>query len=206
MSDATPFEVPTAAAPGGPGMPAASPPADPPFGELPDDLPDTDADPVDVGELGFEALQQELTSELDDETTLEIPGRPGYSVVFWIGFEWEELNAWRKKAKDKRFPTGTHEVRAGALILVNTCRAILRHGGPVELDGRPWTFRERSFLGMYPDAGGSTVEAVRKFYGRDAHVIAASLKVLDAAGYGEEILEGDAGDLDEDADPTRRAR
>jgi hypothetical protein len=76
-------------------------------------------------------------------------------------------------------------VKLACTALANTCLAILRDGAEVPDGAGPLTFTSpalHEILGV-----DRTVDAVRRFYGRDAHVIAVSRQILDEAGYGEDV-------------------
>lgn len=158
----------------------------------------------------LEALQAKLAAdtgaELDDEgptVELAVPGRPGVAVRYGTVVEWEELQAWRKRSRDKGLrsasnPDGVDVNRVSRLVLANRAKAVVVDGDDVVgTDGRPLTFSHpelHAMLGLTGNVGAT--QAVHAFYGRDAWVQQASGKVLDLAGWGD-----DAQEVDDDVDP-----
>jgi hypothetical protein len=141
----------------------------------------------------LDELRTELASEVaTPPETLVVPGRAGYTVRYSTELAHEQLQAWRKTSRDKSSPDGLDELRWASIVLANQCECVVRHGVDVELDGRPATFQHEGFRALLGEGAERATAAVRRFYGRDADVIAAALAVIRAAGYGDEA----------DADPT----
>lgn len=135
----------------------------------------------------LDAIVGELTVELESERTFPVPGRPGYAVVYDVDVDHTMLGLWRKGARDKDQPDAFDELKFSCTILAAQCIRIIRNGEPLLLDGVEVTFRDRPFFTLIDTQGANA--AVRRFYGRDAHVIATSKAVLEAAGYGSDIDE-----------------
>lgn len=152
-----------------------------------------DPDTVPVADLDdLEALRGELTAAVVmPEVTLPVGTRPGYAVRYRTDVSQQQLDAWRKAAKDRKRADGFAGERFAALILANTCQAIIRGGRVVTDDGGPVTFRSRPFLALLEVA--RVADAVTRFYGADAHVDSAARMVLVEAGWGEDALTEDEG-------------
>jgi hypothetical protein len=134
----------------------------------------------------LDELRSELTTAVESkDSTLAVPAREGYAVRYSTTIAHEQLNSWRKRARDKSMPGELDELRWAAIVLANQCRAIVRKGTEVELDGSPATFAHPGFRSML--GAERAVDAVRSFYGRDADVITSALTVLRDAGYGDEV-------------------
>lgn len=156
---------------------------------------DDDLAPLKPGEGSLlEGLRAELTAELDAELEpIEVPERPGWSVVYSKAITNEALKAWRRRAKDGK---NVDELRLGCIVLGNQCRRLLRNGVTITAGGdEPVTFRDKAFHELYGVADARA--AIRAFYGLDGHVLMAASRVLEGAGYGAEL-----DDVDEVADPT----
>lgn len=154
-----------------------------------DDYVDTDVSPVE-GSSVLDALKQEVARKVRrDSITLEVPERPNILVRFSPNITSEQLAEWRKRATVKRTDVLNGNYFS-ALILANTCEGIIFNGQPV-LDeaGHEVTFRSEEM--MLATNTFKAVECVRAIYGIDPHVEAAAFKVLEAAGWGEEVEDSE---------------
>jgi len=145
-------------------------------------------------------IESELAADVPQRTvTLDVPGRPGWSVRYAADVSSAELNGWRRAAKDDKSPDGVDGVRLACGALASKCRALLRHGTEVPEsadDSSPRTFQSPSMKALYRTERNIDVAAA--FYGghaRDADLEAAAAAVLLAAGWGGEANV---------ADPTER--
>lgn len=152
-----------------------------------DDYVDHDVLPV-AGTSVLEALKAEVGRKVRrDSITLEVPERPNMVVRFSPNITSEQLAEWRKRATIKR-TDALNGNYFSALILANTCEGILFGGQPVQDDhGNDVTFRSEEMLAATNTT--KAVECVRAIYGIDPHVEAAAFKVLEAAGWGEEVSD-----------------
>lgn len=155
--------------------------------------PVDDVEPVDdVSDLDLlgRDLAEKVTAEV---TTLPVPTRNGYSVRYSTDIGQGELDAWRKRSKDKRRTDGVASERFAALILANKATAIVRAGRELTEDGEPLTFRSSEVLALVH--AQSAADAVAKFYGGDAYVDQAARSLLSEAGWGDDVLtdEGPTG-------------
>lgn len=161
-----------------PGLTDAQPAAGAPDEETPD---------LSVGSLSTDLadLAAELAPITTETVDLEVPLRPGYSVRCRTDFTGLDLDKWRKAARDKKFIDGIDTIKLAALLIGATCTAILKGGREVLSDGAVVTFATAEFRGQL----GTTVveQAVRRFYGQEGHVDAAGRRLLNEAGWGEEV-------------------
>jgi hypothetical protein len=144
-------------------------------------LVDIDAE-IKPASSALEALREDFLAETDDDLeTLPVKARPGYEVRYSTLIPYEQYAAWRKASEDDDMPGGLNELRLGCLVLAGACRGIVRHGEDVLTDGKPLAFGSPAFhdlLGV-----SRSVDAVRRFYGRDPYVTKTASKVLAAAGW-----------------------
>lgn len=154
-----------------------------------DDYLDEDVQPVKPGSV-LEALKSEVSRKVRrDSVLLEVPERPHMVIRFSPNITSEQLAEWRKRATVKRTDVLNGNYFS-ALILANTCETIIFNGVPVtDESGNNVTFRSEEML----TATGTSkaVECVRAVYGIDPHVEAAAFKVLEAAGWGEEVEDSE---------------
>lgn len=140
----------------------------------------------------LDTLRADLAADVKlPDVTIPVETRPGYAVRYRLDVSQQQLDAWRKLAKDRKRDGGIASERFSALILANTCTAIVRAGKVVTEDGEPITFRSREFLELTGSARAA--DGVGKFYGLDAHVDAAARRVLVDAGWGDEAIGEDEG-------------
>lgn len=143
-------------------------------------------------------LRAELTAELARYETFDVDGRPGYAVRYDVDIEHPKLGLWRKRAKDTTQPDGLDELKWAATILAAQAVAVVRHGVDVFVAGDHGVAFNDPELRSILDVGRA-IDAVRKFYGRDAAVVTTAYAVLNAAGYGKEAIRSE----DDGEDPTR---
>jgi hypothetical protein len=156
---------------------------------------DAGDDHDDVGSASIlDDLRAELATKLDEEetVTLEVIGREGYAVRFSSVIDHTAFQMWRRKCLSRG--TDFDDLRFSAMVLGNQCRAIVRRGEDVYTSGEPLTFASKALHDLVDAV--DTRNAIRRFYGRDSHVIATGKKVLEAAGYDREAEEA--------PDPTRQ--
>lgn len=157
---------------------------------------DPDELPVDGEELpklstGLEELRAELTAELGAQPVeLPVPTRPGYAVRYKTAIDHELLARWQKASEDRSAPDGMDVLGLALRVLGNCCVGIVRRGEELEHEGKPVTFRTRSFVELL--GTDRPAEACRAFYAKDGHVISAADEVLRAAGYGDNLLASGA--------------
>ena len=138
--------------------------------------------PASSGGSILEELRAELAREAEDKeefVTYAVPRRPGYEVRFGTNIPDHSLKAWRQQNKKKGEPLGVDQLRYCATFLANKAQAILRNGEEVcDRDGEPVRFDA-----LYDSSEATTLEAVLRFYKRDADVIKTAGALLIAAGW-----------------------
>ena len=168
--------------PAHPGYPEGTQPRDP------------DLDTLDQGEdrSDLDDLTAELTATVAPTTTIPVLGRAGYAVRFRTDFTGRDLDALRKKARNKRFTDGVDGIRFAALLLAFACQGITRNGRELgedlNVDG-PVTFTTaelQQLIGTDRDPNPADA-TVRKFYGLEGHVDSAARRLMTEAGWGDEV-------------------
>lgn len=162
-----------------------------------DPLPDPDTLPV-VPTSPLAALEADIAAEIAPPVeVLEVPYRPGYTVVYSCGIDGDSGKQWAKLAKDTSSPDGIDRVKYSAVILANLCIAIHKDGQPIGDAGDEITFRTPDLQRLL---GADRAHlAVRLFYGGpkhlgDGHIINHANRVTARAGYNDADLTA--------ADPT----
>ena len=150
---------------------------------------DSDIAPVRAGNV-LDALKEEVARKVRrDSIVLDVPERPRMLIRFSPNITSEQLAEWRKRATIKRTDTLNGNYFS-ALVLANTCEAIMMDNEDVLDDaGNLVTFRSPDMLASTKTS--KVVECVRATYGIDPHVEAAAFKVLEAAGWGEEVEDSE---------------
>jgi hypothetical protein len=139
----------------------------------------------EVDEL--EQLRRELGTAVElPVITLPVETRPGYAVRYRTDVSQQQLDEWRKRAKDKRRMDNIAGERFASLIVSGTCSAIVRAGKEVTDDDEPMTFRSPALLDLL--GARSAAEAAAKFYGADAYLDQAARAILREAGWGDEAV------------------
>lgn len=137
---------------------------------------------------------ENLRASLKEETSgspivLETPRRPGWNVRYRCDVELPVLAQWRKKAADKSMPEGVDELKLCLIILADQCDAILQGDVEVEEDGEVVTFRTQSLQDLL--GAIRAADLVRRWYGSDGHAVSAAQEVMNASGYGEDLVRED---------------
>lgn len=159
-------------------------------------LDEVDPDLAGLDELDeasdFDELRAELAAAVTATVTLPVDGRPGWAVRYRADFTGANVDAFRKRAKDRKFVDGVDGIKFAAILLASQAVAIVRRGKDVELEGKPATFQSRDFMDLV--GGSGAVDTVRKFYGLDGHVDAAARALMVEAGWGDEVSAADPTD------------
>lgn len=152
--------------------------------------PELDTDPVpgpdtimDAGPSDLDMLRADLRREVVEEIVLPVPARPGYATRHAADLNAHTVEQLRKRAKTK---TGIDGVKLVSLLMASTNTAVLKDGKRLTTpDGDPLNFRSSEFLEIMGEA--TAAGAVRKFYGRDGDMDAASRALMQACGWGVDL-------------------
>lgn len=139
----------------------------------------------------FDQLAASLSQDAAPKPiTVPIPGRPNLSLRMSCEVDSERLAQWTRRATEKRgAERGVNQLRLSCMILVNQCTGLVMNG-QVVTNEHDETVRLNSpqlaeMLGLPEHA--DRVAVLQKLFGSDGHIFTASQKVLDAAGYGDDI-------------------
>lgn len=168
------------------------PPADMPVPSIPklpvsvdDDFLETEEDEPTV----LAALKEDLKKEVTrDSIILQVPLRPNIAVTYSPNVTAEQLKKWTKIASRGKTNDFDGTVLA-SIVLGATCVGISINGKEATEDGEPMRFGSETFMAMVEASKVS--DAVRALYGADSDIQAASMRVLEAAGFNQEPNEID---------------
>lgn len=159
--------------------------------------PPTKAETASVSPI--DGLRAVLAKPVETEpVTLRVPGRKGLKVRFHTRMTQEQRKGWQSRARTKKRRLGAEpevdDMLFGLLVIANTCEAILVDDvEATDVEGTPLTFAHRQVWEMV--GADDPQDAIRRFYGVDAHVLLTSGEILLASGFDD--------DLSEDEGPTR---
>lgn len=151
---------------------------------------DLTGDPVDDDVVTDESVLSGLAEELQKEVArpfVEIPvlDRKNVSVVFNPNFRVKTMAKWYKQAGEGT-RKGLDTVHFAAIVIAQTVHQIKFNGQVAEVDGVPLNFVSPKLLEMV-DADSAIPEGVIRFYGGDTHLQATAAKIIEAAGFTEEV-------------------
>jgi hypothetical protein len=133
------------------------------------------------------ALAEEVSKP---DVTYVVPGRPGFAVTFDTNITVPQIERLRKACRSKHTENNFDSLKFGCIMIANQSKAILLNGEvQTNVDGAPLTLRSEEihqFLGVdnyIGQAGSVAIEAVKKFYGYDGHIMNVSGELLTAAGF-----------------------
>lgn len=143
----------------------------------------------------FDILSATLQKPVELEPILiPIPSRPNLSLRFDVNIDSFKFGRWTERSIRKVGGKPMPDPRSLAcMVIANQMRGILVHGEEaIKEDGSSVTFIGPdlcSMLGL-PE-GSDRTEIVRALIGSDGHILAISNRILDAAGYGDDVISED---------------
>ncbi len=152
--------------------------------------------PSERGPSPLEQLRQTLQQPIERELLkLRVPARAGVTVLYAADFDHEKRKAWQKRATRKSRRPGrddeVDEMLFALIVLANSCRSI-QVGGVEAHDAadQPLTFASPALWEMVGAADPQ--DAIRAFYGNDAHILNTAGEIMLAAGFDDDMeAEGD---------------
>lgn len=147
------------------------------------------------GSTPFDLLREALQVEVDDKhKTYPVPKRPGVSVQFNTAIDADRVDIWRKRSeKGKGRNREFDGMKFSLIVIANQCTGFFINGEEVlDGDGEPVTFRSpviREFLRL-PDIASFDL-IIKKLYVADGHVISVADRIIEEAGFGEDVPEDD---------------
>lgn len=134
-------------------------------------------------------LENALTADVSFEPiTLQVDKRPGVAIRYRTQIDDDMMTSWRKRAEDRKRPNDLNTLRFCEQIVAAMCDAILMKGTEVHDEaGQNLTFGHKRIRTLYgADRAG---EAARKVIGADPHVMIHANRILEAAGFGDQVVE-----------------
>jgi len=142
----------------------------------------------------LDQLKEEIAREVTrDDIFINVPERKGVTVSFSPNIANEQLKAWRRNATNRKTDE-MDSVKFACYVVGQTVTGIYFNDELVlDEQGNAVTFASPVMMEM-TRTDRPLPDAIRAFYGIDPHLEAVALKILDYAGYGEDV---------DDEDPTR---
>lgn len=154
-----------------------------------------------TGRSELDVIREELADEVAVEPFgIDVPGRPGYSLLVDPNISPTAYAAWVSKAKDGGWPSGTDEVKLACIVIANTTVELRRHGHPTGM-----TFRDRTLTTFLkaPDARNAVLALLGGPKRGGVTAMRLGDRILVAAGLIEPTPGANLGD---DVDPVQPAR
>ena len=176
------------------------------MGQEYDLLADETPDAVSDGSVAATAPQGTILDRLRESLmevvtlpplTLKVIERPGMSVRFDTNIANATIQGWRKQSRNKSMPDEFDSLKFSSLVIANKAIAVMLDGQDVtDEQGDTVNFTSPELLKML--GVNRALDAVRKLYGVDGHIIQQADAILSAAGYDEVEQKAD----DDDDDPS----
>lgn len=147
------------------------------------------------GETPLDRLKAVIEKDVTREPVLlEVPARDNVAVRISPNITSEQLRAWRQRARIKGSQDDVDMVKVACLTIGSLCKGIvISDEDVVDEAGNHVNFASAEIWQM--TGAQNAIDAVRKFYGNDAHLVATLSKIQELSGWGEDVEE-------EDANPT----
>lgn len=135
----------------------------------------------------LDQLKMEIAKEVTrPEIEIAVPERKGVTVRFSPNITNERLKAWRRNCTNRKTDE-LDSVKFSCYIIGQTVTGIYFNDEIVlDDDGNAITFASPVMLEM-TGTDRPLPDAIRAFYGLDPHIENVALKILDYAGYGDDI-------------------
>jgi hypothetical protein len=152
----------------------------------------TTANPLD-------ALRDKITEQVvKPDLELDVLTRDGMSIRYTTNLDLDVINKWRRVCQDKSQVDNFNMLKFASLVVANTAIAFALNGvEPTGADGDLVSFRSPEVLEWTNTK--RALDAVRKLFANDAHIIATAQEIMSEAGFGDEMKESG------EESPTRRS-
>lgn len=139
----------------------------------------------------LDQLKNEISKEVTrPEIEIPVPERSGVTVRFSPNITSEQLKSWRRNSTNRKTEE-LDSIKFSCYVVGQTVTGIYFNGDLVEDDnGNAITFASPAVLEM-TNTTKPLPDAIRAFYGVDPHLESVALKILDYAGYGDDIDTSD---------------
>lgn len=154
-------------------------------------------DELDTGDRSvLEELKAALEKPVETKPALiDVPARPGVQIRCHTRMTQEQRKAWQNRARKKKGRRADPDAELddmlfACLVIANTCEAVLFEGIEAhDSEGTPLSFRHAQLWEMVGKK--EPQDAIRAFFGVDAHVLIASGEVLLASGFDDDLRAED---------------
>lgn len=133
----------------------------------------------------FESFKQAINrpANVEESVTYEIAGRDGMTVTFSTELDYDLLDRYMNKHRNKRRQT-VDALNLSTDIMILLHRGIEINGETVEDEEGPIQFRNPGFAGMFPNMH-TTQAAMKWLFGSDSALIAVGTALLEDCGYSD---------------------
>ena len=135
----------------------------------------------------LDMLKDEISREVTrPEVEMDVPERKGVSVRFSPNITNEQLKAWRRNSTNRKTDE-LDSIKFSCYVIGNTVSGIYFDDELVlDDEGNAITFASPVVMEM-TNTDRPLPDAIRAFYGVDPHLENVALKILDFAGYGDDV-------------------
>lgn len=136
----------------------------------------------------LDLLRSKLEAEIQIPLVeVEVPKRPGVTIVFKPQVSSSQLRSWQKRCTNKRGELDN--LRFSSMVIVAMSEGMKVDGQWAMLDnGDEMQINSQEFADMMSVVPSDIVpHGIKNLFGIDAHVEATALRLLDEAGYGDSL-------------------
>lgn len=167
--------------------------------DVDEDLTPQVAPGLSTGQDPLAALRDVITAAVvKEDLVLDLLTRPGMAIRFSTNMDLDTIQQWRRRCHDKSQPDNFNLLKFACMVIANQAEAFRLNGQEPEVDGLPLNFRQGPVFEWTNTK--RAVDAVKALYDNDGHVVATAQDVMEAAGFGDEMVESDV-----EEGPTKRS-
>lgn len=135
----------------------------------------------------LDMLKEEISREVTrPEVEMNVPERSGVTVRFSPNITNDQLKAWRRNSTNRKTDE-LDSIKFSCYVIGNTVTGIyMKDELVLDDNGNAVTFASPVMLEM-TGTQRPLPDAIRAFYGVDPHLENVALKILDYAGYGDDV-------------------
>ena len=135
----------------------------------------------------LDQLKEEISKEVTrPDIEMEVPERDGVTVRFSPNITNEQLKSWRRNSTNRKTDE-LDSIKFSCYVVGQTIQGIYFNDELVEdANGHVVTFASPEILEM-TNTTRPLPDAIRAFYATDPHLESVAIKILDYAGYGDEV-------------------
>ena len=135
----------------------------------------------------LDQLKEEISKEVSrPDIEIAVPERQGVALRFSPNINNEQLKAWRRNSTNRKTDE-LDSIKFSCYVIGQTLSGIYFNDELVEDDnGYPLNFASPAILEM-TGTSRPLPDAIRAFFAVDPHLESAAIKILDYAGYGDDL-------------------